>query len=454
MTLFINNITNILFTQNEFLINIILIPACFIESALVYNMILTFLGVQISKKKNILYTVCVAIMGVITLRFIPEPYNNIINFVLLLFHIKHWLKVSFFKCLYSTILAMFIIALTNMLILKPYQIILNIDNAMALSTPFYRICYLIIFYIILTIIYVLIKKIGKIKTASDFFDILDKKTRIIVYVYIFATLTGLVIQLLITAFYIDIVPIIISIFNFFLMLLLLILSSYTFSRIVSLESIKQNLQTEREYNKSLEILYDEVKGFNHDFKNIISAIDGYIETNNFDKLKVYINEVKEDCRITNNLSILNPRIINNPGIYSLLNNKYFKAITLGIKFDLYFLLDLNTLKINHYKFSRILGVLLDNAIEEAEKCNEKIVRVSFKREDKNNRAVILIENTYNNKSVDLEDIFKKGYSGKQNHSGIGLWEVRKYIKNSTNLDLYTSKTDKLFKQELTIYDIN
>lgn len=454
MTLFLNNITNALFTQNEFLINIILIPACFVESALVYNMILTFLGVQISKKKNFLYTVCVAIMGVITLRFIPEPYNNVINFVLLLFHIKYWLKISFFKCLYSTILAMFIIALTNTLILKPYQIIFNIDNAVALSTPFYRICYLIIFYIILTIIYVLIKKIGKIKTASNFFDILDKKTKIIVYIYIFVTLIGLVIQLLITAFYIDLVPIIISIFNFFLMLLLLILSSYTFSRIVSLESIKQNLQTEREYNKSLEILYDEVKGFNHDFKNIISAIDGYVETNNFDKLKVFINEVKEDCRITNNLSILNPRIINNPGIYSLLNNKYFKAINLGIKFDLYFLLDLNTLKINHYKFSRILGVLLDNAIEEAEKCNEKIVRVSFKREDKNHRAVILIENTYNNKNVDLNDIYKKGYSGKQNHSGIGLWEVRKYIKNSTNLDLYTSKTNKLFKQELTIYDIN
>ena len=30
--------------------------------------------------------------------------------------------------------------------------------------------------------------------------------------------------------------------------------------------------------------------------------------------------VKKDCKITNNLSILNPRIINNPGIYSLLNN--------------------------------------------------------------------------------------------------------------------------------------
>mgnify|MGYP004631791525 FL=1 len=451
---FLNNLYSILLTQNEVLTNLILIPACFIESAIVYNMILMFLGVHLKKKKNILYTACVAIVGVITLRFIPEPFNYIINSTFLLILLTYILKLNFFKSLASTIFALFIIALTNMLILKPYQLILNIDNYVALNTPLYRIGYLIIFYMIICVIYIIIKKLVKIKISFDFFDVLDKKTKAIIYTYIFATLLGLFVQLLITAFYMDVVPIIISIFNFFLMLLLLILSVYTFSRIMSLENTKQNLQTEKEYNKSLEILYDEVKGFNHDFKNIISSIDGYIETNNITKLKEYINEVKEDCRITNNLSILNPRIINNPGIYSLLNNKYFKAINAGIKFDLYFLLDLSTLKINQYKFSRILGVLLDNAIEEAEKCKEKIIKVSFKREEKNKRAIILIENTYTNKNVNIEDIFKKGYSGKQNHSGIGLWEVRKYIKSSKNLDLFTSKNDKFFKQELTVYDMN
>ena len=201
-------------------------------------------------------------------------------------------------------------------------------------------------------------------------------------------------------------------------------------------------------------MYDEVKGFNHDFKNIISTIDGYVENGDISGLKQYIGEVKEDCRITNNLSILNPRTINNPGIYSLLNNKYFKATNAGIKFELDFFLDLNTLQVNNYKFSRILGVLLDNAIEEAEKCDEKIIKVSFRRENKNHRAVILIQNTYTNKNVDIEEIFKKGFSGKQNHSGIGLWEVRKYVKNSKNLDLFTSKNNEFFNQELTIYDLN
>ena len=172
-----------------------------------------------------------------------------------------------------------------------------------------------------------------------------------------------------------------------------------------------------------------------------------------DGLKKYFNEFKKDCKITNNLSIINPRIINNPGIYSLLNNKYFKATRSGITFEIEFFLNLNSLEINMYQFSRIIGVLIDNAIEEAEKCDEKIVKLSFIRENRNNRSVITVKNTYSNKDVDLEKIFEKGLSGKANHSGIGLWEVKKYVKKSKNLDLYTSKTDKYFKQELSIYDL-
>ena len=282
---------------------------------------------------------------------------------------------------------------------------------------------------------------------------MDHQTLKILYHYISFAFICLVIELIITSLYVDRMPIIVTAFNFCLVFSIFILSLFTLSRVTTLETTKKNLESAKEYNKSLTILYDEVKGFNHDFKNIISVIDGYINTNNLKDLKKYINEVKEDCKITNNLSILNPRIINDPGIYSLLNNKYFKAINNGIKFELEFFLDLDTVKVNKYKFSRIIGILLDNAIEEAEKCNEKIIKVSFRREERNHRAVIKIENTYTNKDVNIDEIFKKGVSGKEKHSGIGLWEVRKYVKNRKNSDLYTSKNNKFFSQELTIYDI-
>ena len=116
-----------------------------------------------------------------------------------------------------------------------------------------------------------------------------------------------------------------------------------------------------------------------------------------------------------------------------------------------FLLDLTTLKMKIYEFARILGILLDNAIEANKDCEEKIINITFRNDTKNNRQLIIIENTYTNKDVDTEKIFEKGMTGKENHTGLGLWEVRKIIKKNNNANLYTSKTEKFFSQQLELY---
>lgn len=116
-----------------------------------------------------------------------------------------------------------------------------------------------------------------------------------------------------------------------------------------------------------------------------------------------------------------------------------------------FLLDLQSLKMKIYEFARILGILLDNAIEASSECKEKVINITFRNDPRNNRQLITIENTYNNKNVDTEKIFEKGISEKENHTGLGLWEVRKIIKKNSNANLFTSKTDKFFSQQLELY---
>ena len=81
-----------------------------------------------------------------------------------------------------------------------------------------------------------------------------------------------------------------------------------------------------------------------------------------------------------------------------------------------FLLDLSTIKIKIYDFARILGILLDNAIEASEECEEKIINITFRNDAKNNMQLIIIENTYNNKDIDTEKIFEKGVTEKENHT--------------------------------------
>lgn len=230
-----------------------------------------------------------------------------------------------------------------------------------------------------------------------------------------------------------------------------------FSRTIRLEIVTQDLEQEKLYNKTLSLLYDNIRGFKHDFSNIIQSIGGYISTNNIESLKNYYNSLLEDCQMVNNLSILSPEIINNPAVLSLLTSKYYKSEELGIKVNLEIFLDLQNLNTNIYEFTRILGILLDNAIEAASLSVEKNINIVFRRDIKSKKDLFIIENTYSNKDVNIEEIFEKGITSKKNEKdiknhGLGLWEVRKFISKTNNLNLYTTKNDEFFKQQLEVYD--
>lgn len=453
MIQFLSNIWKILMSQNLSLVNILVLPLFPVENFLIMRIFLNILDIKATKKQKIIYIACLTIINILNLYLIPSPFNVILNYVGVVLFIKLIFKLSWIKSGIAFILSTFIFGLLNTLIQNPYLTILNIDSDVFISTPVYRLAYLLILYFCLFLVNITIKKIQKLRFDLSQLDALDKNTSKLLVVNIITGFITLCTQVITTAFYINIVPLFITLLNFLLLEAFLILSCHSLFRMIKLAYTTKSLECAEDYTKSLEILYDKVKGYKHDFDNIVSTLDGFIENNDIPGLKRYFKEIKADCKITNNLYLVNPHIINNPGIYSLLNNKYFKAANLGITFDLEFFLNLDTLNVNMYKFSRAIGILLDNAIEEAEKCDEKIVKVSFLRENKNNRAVITVKNTYRNKDVDIEKIFQKGESAKENHFGIGLWEIRNYVRKSNNLDLFTSKDEHFFKQELSVYDL-
>lgn len=113
-----------------------------------------------------------------------------------------------------------------------------------------------------------------------------------------------------------------------------------------------------------------------------------------------------------------------------------------------------------YELTRILGILLDNAIEAAYECENKLVNITFRKDKKANSDLIIIQNTYAHKDININRIFEKGYTSKQDDEdskdnkthGLGLWEVRKYLKKNSNLDLYTTKNEDFFIQQFEIYN--
>ena len=444
----LNNIWNALSTENEALINILFIPLYFVEAYLSLLLFINILNIKATKKQKIIYVVLSSIVALITNNFLPEPFNMFINYILL-FTINYFnFKMNILKTILSVIMPTIAFGLIGTLILNPFVKIINMDYNIAQFIPIYRLSYLGISYIILSVLIIFIKNKN---IYLNTLDELDKKTKFMLIISFILGLIVLCIQLSITVYYTNTLPIIISILSFICLLAYFSISIYSLTRVIKLTVTKKQLQNAEEYNKTLQILHDNVRCFKHDFDNIVTTIGGYIRTNDMQGLEKYYKQLEEDCLKVNNLYMLNPNVINNPGIYSLLTNKYYKAENLDIKLTITSLLDLNTINMKIYEFSRILGILLDNSIEAASKCDEKIINITFRNDDKNNRQLVIIENTYSNKDVDLDEIFEKGVTGKENHTGLGLWEIRKILKRNNNLNLHTTKSDKFFTQQFEIY---
>lgn len=234
-------------------------------------------------------------------------------------------------------------------------------------------------------------------------------------------------------------------------ILIILYNVFVICSILYIKKLKNNLKTYKSYNESLSTLYDDVKSFKHDFNNIIYTIGGFIKTNDTENLKNYYDSISKDLEQLNNLSILNPNIINNSGIYNLLTAKYEKANLCNVTINLECFLDFNEIKFSIYELSRILGILIDNAIEAASITQEKQVNILFRNSFKNHTQVIKIENTYQNKNIDKSKIFEKGISEKENHLGMGLWKVNQIIKKNKNAKLITNIEEKYFVQQIEIY---
>lgn len=450
----LQTIWNVLTNENEIALIVTGIPMFFIEALTAFLLFSTLLNIPYTKKQALIYIISFSAVAITTTYFIPSPYNTFINLMAMPVLIYFIFKTNALKAIVSEITTYILLFVIVTPLISIYTAVTGTTSAMVSIIPIHKLIYSTFLYILMFFIYKLFKKFNINIKFLDKFDTCSYNILIINFI---VGIISIAIQAYTEYLYIDYIPSFLIFLSLIILLIYFLISLYSLFRTSKLEETKQSLEEERMYNKTLTTLHDNIRGFKHDFNNIIQAFGGYLSTDNIDGLKTYYKDLLEECQINNNLAVLNPELINNPAIYSLLADKYYKSEELNIKINLEVLTDLSTLNIKTFELTRILGILLDNAIEATSKCNEKVVNITFRKDKHHDKILIIIQNTYTNKDVNTDRIFEKGYTSKEvdesnkNH-GLGLWEVRKYLKKNTNLDLYTTKTDELFTQQFEIYN--
>ena len=219
------------------------------------------------------------------------------------------------------------------------------------------------------------------------------------------------------------------------------------------KSENQKLEQQKKYILALEKNNNEIRKFKHDFNNIILGLDGYINNDDFDKekLKKYFNSTimtfNNNIEL-NDIVIAKLNSIKVSSLKSLITNKVLVAQNNNIDADINIEGEITDFYTDEMQLNRILGVLLDNAIEASLELTEnKKIEINIIQIDKT--TDIQISNTFNNTGTPITDFNKEGFSTKGTNRGLGLSSAHE-IANKLNMLLNTEIDGNTFIQILTI----
>lgn len=212
---------------------------------------------------------------------------------------------------------------------------------------------------------------------------------------------------------------------------------------------EEEIENLRLYTEMLENKVVESRKFRHDSKNLMAAIMGYIDSEDYKGLQeFYKNEILQELHnldTADDISYMN--YIKNPALKGLVLSKMLQAQKQGLQFKINLLQDVEDMHMKNVDFCRITGILLDNAIEAAILSNEKIVNFGIIEDSE--EIYVIVSNSYVEKP-EISQIYTEGYSTKGNNRGMGLNILKSIINNYSNVLSNTLIKDNVFMQEIII----
>lgn len=212
---------------------------------------------------------------------------------------------------------------------------------------------------------------------------------------------------------------------------------------------KMDMQRLQEYTANVENLYDNLRTFKHDYKNILLTLNHYIENKDMDSLEKYYKENILETGLlvdTKDYKVKLKNLKNIP-IKSLILANIAKAESRNINIDIEVLDPIFHFNIKTVDLSRLLGIYIDNAIEACELTAEKNLNIAFILNGLS--TVIIIQNSCID-NIPLFKINEKGFSTKGTNRGLGLYNAKKILDSYQNCLVNTNIENNIFTLELWI----
>ena len=231
------------------------------------------------------------------------------------------------------------------------------------------------------------------------------------------------------------VNIIIMTFIFFVALLMMTAYSTSQQRQMEAEYKSKALKDLEGYVQHLGQAYEEVRNFRHDHFNILHGLMGFANEEDQVKLKNYLAETMAYAKVSlekldNSMDRL--KFIRIPALRGLLSVKFAHALEQGIDVAIDIVSPVSDIPVNHLDLCRMVGIVVDNAIEALLQEAYDIKRLKFGILLDEDDILIICSNTCKTPPP-AEKIFDKDYSSKGYGRGTGLYSLKKTCEKCGNV---------------------
>jgi len=225
-------------------------------------------------------------------------------------------------------------------------------------------------------------------------------------------------------------------FYFILICILIIIILYIGQKAQRLRDKEQAYQDFGAYINSLEKVNKDMQKFRHDYLNILLSIQSYINEKDLIGLKKYFTQniaQFENKTLSNNKILGNLEKLHVKGLKGLLHAKSSFAIEHDLTVSLEIESDIHHISMDIILLNRILGILMDNAIENC--LFEKTNNIQFALLQSSGMTIIVLRNKIKHRHIPVDRIFQEGYTTKTEGKGLGLATVKNIVDNCSNVTL-------------------
>ena len=240
--------------------------------------------------------------------------------------------------------------------------------------------------------------------------------------------------------------------NALILLVILLITIFIVSKSIKIEFEREQSLQLSEYTAQLENQYKGIRDFKHDYLNILKTLELFIVEEDFSGLaKHYWNEISptKNQISVENLQLENLSNIKSSSIKGILFSKVNQALMMGINTIVEIPNEIKEIGVKDLDLCVMIGILMDNAIEESEFCDEAKINIGLinTKED----IMFIIENVCRDTTPTIRQMQKEGFSTKGNNRGIGLSKINELIsKYSDKVSLDTILENGVFAQIVTI----